>query len=152
MNDIDAINAAKTEFREAYNTGDVDRLLSVLADGFADLSAGVPSFFGDEAQSVLRSRTVSLFQKYRVTLVVTIMSIRVVHNTAYDFGWHTLTLAPHHGGDPITSRRRYFELWRKGNDAKWRIELFIDNLDVPPAMPDDEIDSATGYRPRPAIF
>ena len=73
------------------------------------------------------------------------MSIRVVHNTAYDFGWHTLTLASHHGGDPITSRRRYFELWRKGNDAKWRIELFIDNLDVPPAMPDDETDSPTVY-------
>ena len=58
MNDIYAINAAKTEFRDGYNTADVDRLLSVFADGFADLSAGVPSFFGDEAKSVLRSRTV----------------------------------------------------------------------------------------------
>jgi len=98
MNNIYAINTAKAEFREGYNTGDVDRLLSVFADGFADLSAGVPSFFGEEAKSVLRSRTVNLFQKYRVMLVVTIMSIRVVHNTAYDFGWHTLTLVPHQGG------------------------------------------------------
>jgi RNA polymerase sigma-70 factor (ECF subfamily) len=56
MNDIYAINAAKTEFREAYNTGDVDRLLSVLADGFADLSAGFLSFFGDEAKSVFLKR------------------------------------------------------------------------------------------------
>jgi ketosteroid isomerase-like protein len=127
MNDIYAINAAKTEFRDGYNTADVDRLLSVFADGFAALSAGVPSFFGYEAKSPLRSRAVSLFQKYRVSLVVTIVSIRVVHNTAYDFGWHTLTLAPHHGADSIISRRRYFELWRKGDDAKWRIELFIDN-------------------------
>jgi ketosteroid isomerase-like protein len=145
MNDIYAINAAKAEFREGYNTGDVDRLLSIFADGFTDLSAGVPSFFGDEAKSALRSRTVNLFQKYRVTLVVTIMSIRVVHNTAYDFGWHTLALVPHQGGNPITTRRRYFERWRKGNDAKWRIELFIDNPDVPPAMPDDEIDLPTVY-------
>jgi len=146
MDDIYAINATKAEFREGYNTGDVDRLLSVFADGFADLSAGVPSFFGEEAKSVLRSRTVNLFQKYRVMLVVTIMSIRVAHNTAYDFGWHTLTLVSHRGGDPIISRRRYFDLWRKGNDAKWRIEVFIDNLDVPPAMPDDEIDFPTVYR------
>ena len=145
MNNIYAINTAKAEFREGYNTGDVDRLLSIFADGFTDLSADVPSFFGDEANSAMRSRTVNLFQKYRVMLVVTIMSIRMVHNTAYDFGWHTLTLVPHQGGDPITTRRRYFELWRKGNDAKWRIELFIDNPDVPPAMPDDEIDLPTIY-------
>jgi ketosteroid isomerase-like protein len=136
MNDIDAINTAKTEFREAYNTGDVDRLLSVFADGFADLSAGLPSFFGEEARSVLRSRTVSLFQNYRASLLVTIMSIRVAQTIAYDFGWHTLTLVPRKGGEPITSRRRYFELWHKGTDAKWRIELFIDNADLPPAMPD----------------
>jgi ketosteroid isomerase-like protein len=145
MNDIDAINAAKTEFREAYNTGDIDRLLSVFADGFADLSAGVPSFFGEEAKSVLRSRTAKLFQNYRVTLVVTITSIRVVQTTAYDFGWYTLTLLPRKGGEPITSRRRYFELWHKGTDAKWRIELFIDNPDLPPAMPDSEINLPSVY-------
>ena len=145
MNDIDAINAAKTEFREAYNTGDVDRLLSVFADGFADLSAGVPSFFGEEARSVLRSRTANLFQNYRATLVVTITSIRVVQTTAYDFGSHTLTLVPRKGGEPITSRRRYFELWHKGADAKWTIELFIDNPDLPPAMPDGEINLPSAY-------
>jgi ketosteroid isomerase-like protein len=145
MNDIDAINAAKTEFREAYNTGDVDRLLAVFADGFADLTAGVPTFFGTEAKSVLRSRTAKLFQNYRATLLVTMMSIRVLHTTAYDFGWHTLTLVPRKGGEPITSRRRYFELWHKGTDAKWRIELFIDNPDLPPAMPDCEINLPTVY-------
>ena len=30
MDDIYKINVAKTEFREAYNTGDVDRLLAVF--------------------------------------------------------------------------------------------------------------------------
>ena len=145
MNDIYAINAAKAEFREGYNTGDVDRLLSIFADGFTDLSADVPSFFGDEAKSVLRSRTANLFQNYRATLVVTITSIRVVQTTAYDFGCHTFTLVPRKGGEPITSRRRYFELWHKGADAKWRIELFIDNPDLPPAMPDCEIHLPSVY-------
>ena len=145
MNDIYALNAAKAEFREAYNTGDVNRLLSLFADGFTDLSAGVPTFFGAEAKSVLRSRTVKLFQNYRPTLVVTINSIRVVQTIAYDFGSHTLTLVPHNGGEPITTRHRYFELWRKGADAMWRIELFIDNLDVPPVMPDCEINLPSLY-------
>jgi ketosteroid isomerase-like protein len=145
MNDIYAINAAKSEFREAYNTGDVDRLLSVFADGFTDLSAGIPSFSGEEAKSILRSRTLNLFQNYRANLVITINSIRVVRTTAYDFGSHTLTLVPKKASEPITTRRRYFELWHKGADAKWRIELFMDNLDVPPAMPDFNIDLPSVY-------
>jgi ketosteroid isomerase-like protein len=39
MNRVYDINAAKAEFREAYNAGDIDRLLAVFADEFADMSA-----------------------------------------------------------------------------------------------------------------
>jgi len=46
MDDIYQINVAKTEFREAYNRGDVDQLLSVFEEqGFTDLSEGGPSLF-----------------------------------------------------------------------------------------------------------
>lgn len=31
MDDVHEINVAKTELREAYNTGDVDRLLAIYA-------------------------------------------------------------------------------------------------------------------------
>src|SRR5215469_3327081 len=44
-----AISVAKTEYREAYNSGDVDRLLAVFAAQFTDCSDGEPSFYGNEA-------------------------------------------------------------------------------------------------------
>ena len=138
MDDIYAINLAKTEFREAYNTGDVQRLLSVYADAFTDMSVGVASFFGAEARQVLQSRLAKLFARYHVTLVVSIIDIRVLGTTAYDYGWHETTLTAEGGGEPIKTRQRYFELWKKDTNGRWRIALYIDNMDLPPAMPHEE--------------
>src|SRR6059058_284625 len=50
------ISVAKTEYREGYNTGDVERILSVFADSFTNMSEGEPSFYGDEAKQALRQQ------------------------------------------------------------------------------------------------
>jgi hypothetical protein len=47
------INIAKSNFREAHNAGNVDRLLAVFADELTDMTAGAPSFFGANAKSVV---------------------------------------------------------------------------------------------------
>jgi len=67
MDETYRINLAKTEFREAYNRGDVDQLLSVfMEDGFTDMSEGGPSFYGQEAREGLRLRSNKLFAEYSV--------------------------------------------------------------------------------------
>jgi hypothetical protein len=69
MDDNYQINAAKTEFREAYNRGDLDRLLSVFEnEGFTDMSEGGPSLYGREAREGLRRRSTELFAEYSVGL------------------------------------------------------------------------------------
>src|SRR3974390_733074 len=45
MDDVYAINLAKTILREGYNEGDPERVLSVYDDTFADMSFGMPSFY-----------------------------------------------------------------------------------------------------------
>jgi len=135
MNDVYQINVTKAEFREAYNSGSVDRLLAVFADEFTDMSAGVPSFFGADARSVFRSRLTKLFEQYQATITVTIIAIRVLANTAFDYGWHALTLVPRDGSKPITARQRYFETWQKNSNGEWKIDFYIDNTDVAPMMP-----------------
>src|SRR5215469_18818340 len=65
-----AISLAKTEYREAYNTGDIDRLLAVFACGFTDCSDGEPSFYGEEARRALRLRSQELFRCYKVEIFV----------------------------------------------------------------------------------
>ena len=138
MDDIYAINVAKTEFREAYNGGDVERLLAVYGEGFTDMSVGVPSFYGGESRAVLRSRFARLFSEYWAKLVISIIDIQVLGTTAYDYGWHEITLTPKSGGHPVMTRQRYFELWKKDAQGRWRIAFYIDNMDLPPAMPNRE--------------
>jgi ketosteroid isomerase-like protein len=139
MNTVYEVNVAKAEFREAYNSGSVDRLLAVFADEFMDMSVGVPTFSGADARAALRRRMARLFEQYEVTLIVTIAAIRAFGNTAFDYGWHTLTLTPRDGGKRTTTRHRYFETWQKNSSGRWKIDLYIDNLDVAPKMADAEI-------------
>ena len=150
MDDVYAIRLAKTELREAYNTGDVDRLVSLLSDGFSDMSAGNASFYGAEAKAVLAHRMRRLFVRHHARLAVTIISIRVQGSWAFDWGWHKLTLTPKTGGRPVTTRTRYLEIWTKDDDGTWKIAIFLDNQDVPPQMPPREVLSAM-WRKRPEV-
>ncbi len=135
MDDSYAIRLAKTKFRDAYNEGDVNGVLSVFGDGYSDMSAGLASFYGVEARAVLKHRLKKLFAQYNAKLAVTIISISMQGSLAFDWGWHRLTLTPKKGGKSTTTRTRYLEIWQKGADDGWKIVIFMDNLDVPPQMP-----------------
>ncbi len=139
MNDAYSIRVAKTELREGYNAGNVDRILSVFSDGLGDLSTGCASFWGAEAKAVLRHRLKRMFALDRAKLAVTIISIRIAGDWAFDWGWHSLTLTPRKGGRPKKVRTRYLEIWVKEADGKWRIAIFLDNIDLPPQMPPREV-------------
>jgi len=149
MDDTYAIRLAKTELREAYYKGDVSRALAVFADAYSDMSSGLASFYGTEAKAVLKHRLRKLFAWYRAELAVTIISIRVQGPLAFDWGWHKLALTPKKGGRSVTTRTRYLEIWQKDAGGRWKIAIFLDNVDIPPQMPPKEVLMAMGNR-RPA--
>jgi len=88
------------------------------------MSAGLASFYGTEAQAVLKHRMKKLFARYHAQLAVTIISIQVQGPLAFDWGWHKLTLKPKKGGKAISTRNRYLEIWQKGADGSWKIAIF----------------------------
>jgi ketosteroid isomerase-like protein len=140
MNDIYAINAAKTELREGYNTADVDRILSVFADAFTDMSDTLPSFYrssGPNAKTVLRARLEKLFCEYSVDLTPIVIEIKVGGEMAVEHGWHLMKLIPKLGGEAELRRTRYVEVWSRDPRLGWRIFLFIDNRDQEPALMED---------------
>ena len=139
MDDSYAIRLAKTKLRDAYDKGNVKGVLSVFADRYSDMSAGLASFYGAEARAVLKHRMKRLFARYHAQLAVTIISIRVQGPLAFDWGWHKLTLKPKKGGKSVSTRTRYLEIWQKGADESWKIAIFLDNVDVPPQMPPKEV-------------
>ena len=83
-----AISLAKTEFREAYNTSVVERLLRVFADSFTNMSEGQPSFYGTEGKEALRLQVSKLFARFDVKMEVIIIAITILGDVAYDRGWH----------------------------------------------------------------
>ena len=71
MDDTYRINVAKTEFREGYNCGNVNQLLSTFEEeGFTDMSEDGPSHYGKAARDGLRERSSALFAEYSVKLIV----------------------------------------------------------------------------------
>jgi ketosteroid isomerase-like protein len=125
------INLGKTIYREAYEQGDVEKLLAVFAtDGFTDMAEGLPSKYGQEARTVLRSRAEQLFAFYTVKLNIIIIDVAVHGDAACDYGWHEWILTPKAGGSVVRKRDRYFELWVREQDGSWRISFFLNNADV----------------------
>ena len=142
-----AISVAKTEYREGYNTANVDRLLSVFSDSLTTMPDGEPTFYGAEGRQALRLRAARLFRDYQVKMELTIVAITVLDGTAYDYGWEKMTLTPKAGTGQEIRRYRYSETWKKQKNGEWKIEFFISNKDSEPAMLED--DEKTGSVTRP---
>ncbi len=131
MDDAYAINVAKSNYREGFDTADVERVLSAFAPEFTDMSDARPSRYRADAAAKLRRSLAQLFAEYEAKLNIVIIAITVFGNNAFDYGWHELTLKPRNGGEPVYRRTRYFELWSKQPNGDWRISKFMDNQDVP---------------------
>ena len=137
MDDLYAINAAKTEFREGFNLGDAARILKIMDLDLVSFPNGQPSEFGKSGLEALEIRVKSLFERFTAKLAVIVMEIRIQGDVAYDYGWHDLTLTPKDGSQPIHRRDRYVDIWRKSLDGNWRLWMYMDNQDVEdPFRPD----------------
>lgn len=139
MDDIYAINLAKTILREGFDEGDTERILSVYDDSFADMSFFMPSFYYSDAKDVFRARLTRLFQDYVATMKVLIIDVVLNGDRALDWGWHILDLTSKADGTAMQVRTRYFETWRRDTRRGWVITSFIDNLDQAPRMPEEVI-------------
>ncbi|HMD40112.1 MAG TPA: nuclear transport factor 2 family protein [Candidatus Acidoferrum sp.] len=131
MDDLYAINLAKTEFRDSFNFSDASRLVAVADPDFVNFSDGQPSEFGKSGLDAFKIRLESLFENFTVKLVVIVVEIRLQGDVAYDYGWHELTLTPKNGGRPIFRRDRYVDIWRrKDKEGDWKLWMYMDNQDV----------------------
>src|SRR6266702_1939465 len=140
MDDIYAINLAKTIIREGFNEGGTERVLSIYDYAFADMSFSMPSFYYSDAKDVFRARLNRLFRDFAASMKVIIIDVVVNGDRAFDWGWHVLDLTSRIDGSVSQVRSRYFETWRRDATRGWLITSFIDNLDRPPRMPEEVIE------------
>jgi ketosteroid isomerase-like protein len=137
-----AINAAKSELREGYNRGDVERVLAVFADAFIDMTHNEPGFYGPEAKDSLRMRLKELFARYAVTMVPIVSDIGVFGGFAFDWGWYEMTLKDRTSGEEKKQPGRYCELWAKFPDGKWRVTFYISAAHLPNVMLEERYEEA----------
>jgi ketosteroid isomerase-like protein len=142
MDDLYAINAAKTEFRECFNLGDISKILAIADPDLVSFNDGAPSEFGESGLNVLKIRLANLFERFTVKLVIIVVEIRLQGYIAYDYGWHDFTLTPKHGGEAKHRRDRYVDVWRKNKEGKWKLWMYIDNQDVADTLPESELTRA----------
>lgn len=136
MDDRYAIQRARTEIREGYETGNPARILNVYSDSVSDMSADQPSFSGANAKAVLRARLEQMFSKHRVHCAPACIEVLLFGDKALDYGWQELSLTPLDGSPAVQRRTRYVSLWQKEKDGGWRIALWIDNPDRQPMLAD----------------
>ena len=141
MDDLYAINAAKTEFREGFNLGDSSRVLAIADPDLVSFSDGAPSEFGESGLEVLKTRLANLFELFTAKLLVIVIEIRLQGDVAYDYGWHELTLTPKDGGESIRRRYRYVDIWRRNKKGNWKLWMYMDNQDVADPFRPDQIPS-----------
>ena len=139
MDDVYAINLVRTEMREGYNTGEIERVLAVFANGFTDWSDGMPSYYGNQATDVLRARLERLFREYDVSLELVIVAIWICGDLAIDTGWKNFKLRSKSMRETKEQSRRYLALWQRDSAVGWKIVRYIDNLDVQPRLATDVI-------------
>ena len=139
MDDIYAINVAKTRFREGFNAGDPEEILSLYDDAFADMSFAMPSFYYSDAKDVFRARLQRLFRDYTARMTVIVIDVIVNGDKAFDWGWHNLELTSKLDGRVLRMGTRYFETWKRIPARGWVVTSFIDNPDETPRMPEEVI-------------
>lgn len=140
LDDCYAINAAKTEIREGYNTGNIARILAQLAPDYTDLSDNFPTCAREEAHSVLHARLTVIFAENCVEFIPITANINLLGDFALVYGWHRLTLKPRDGALPVQRRMRFMESWQRLR-GEWKLGSFMDNADPSPALASDTVAS-----------
>src|SRR5258707_11069494 len=141
MDNLFAINAAKTEFREGFNLGDASRVLAIADPDLVSFSDGQPSEFCASGLEELKTRLTNLFERFTAELSVIVIEIRLQGDVAYDYGWHDLTLTPKDGGQSIRRMYRYVVIWRRNKEGSLKLWMYMDNQDVPDPFRPDQISS-----------
>ena len=134
MDDLYAINSAKTEFREAFNTADPERLIALLDPTFVNMADGLSSAIGTGAAGAIRVQFRELTARYNVQLLPIIIEIRIQDSVAWDYGWHTWRKTPRDGGSQVIVKDRYVNVWRKNEGGEWKLWMYMSN-GLPSQMP-----------------
>ena len=123
MSEYKEILVAIQAFVMAYNSGDLNALLSYYDDDLVKLRQGAEP----ESKQATAYRLRELFDHFNTNVEVRNSEVIVSGDMAFTRGTFRVTLTPRIGGEQQQVSRRYLEIWRK-RDGVWRVSRTMGNI------------------------
>jgi uncharacterized protein (TIGR02246 family) len=114
--DVAAIVEIAKDFSQAYEAGDVGRMMEFYSPDVIYMAQGMPNHEGRE---ILKKIYQQLFSNYRGHVDVQIEEVKILGDMAFDRARFTSTLTPKAGGEVVVSKGRLLEVLKKEN-GKWK--------------------------------
>lgn len=115
-NEEDAIRDLVAAWMRASESGDLNQLLSLMADDVVFLTPGNPPMHGRESFAIAFAGAMDLF---RMEGVPEIQEVRVQGDLAYCWNHLTVTMTPRSGGTAMRRRGHALSIFRRGLDGRW---------------------------------
>jgi ketosteroid isomerase-like protein len=116
------IEQAIDQFIHAYNSADLEGVVSYDADDLLKIRLGGPP----ETKSQTASRVKEVFANFNTRVDVENEEIEISGDLAFTRGVFAVTLTPKAGGESKRAERRYLEIWRRENEC-WLVARTMDN-------------------------
>jgi len=129
--------AGTSEWAEAYNAGDVERIVALYADDAVVMPPDAPATRGPAAIRAWLAQDIATSRKAGVKLRIDPGE----GGSSGDLGWHSGTFTVLDGGGKTLVTGKYVETWQRRN-GEWRLLRDIWNNDAPtaPAPPEPPVD------------
>ena len=118
------IRAVHSTWIDAVNTGDLARLLSLIADDVVFLNPGQAPFGRDG----FSSNFMATHQQARICCTSELEEVVVVGEVAYTRSRDTLTVTPRAGGEATQLAGHRMTVYRKQSDGRWLLSRDVHTL------------------------
>jgi uncharacterized protein (TIGR02246 family) len=118
------IRAVHSTWIDAVNAGDLDRLLTMMADDVVFFSPGQAPFGREKFSSTF----VSAHQQMRICCTSELEEVVVVGEVAYTRSRDALSVTPRGGGDAAQLAGYRMTVYRKQRDGRWILSRDVHTL------------------------
>jgi uncharacterized protein (TIGR02246 family) len=124
---VDEVRTTRTAWNDAYNTGDVNRLIALYTEDAVSMAPGIPATVGRPA---IKTDLGMFLADNKVHETAQIQDIMIQGDLAVERANYVAQITPRKG-KPFTERGKHIVAYRRGPDGQWRVKWEIWNSDAP---------------------
>jgi uncharacterized protein (TIGR02246 family) len=124
---VDEVRAARAAWNDAYNAGDINRLIALYTEDAASMAPGMPATVG---RAAIKTDLGMFLADNKVRETSQIQDIMIQGDLAVERANYVAQITPRNG-KAFTERGKHIVAYRRGSDWQWRVKWEIWNSDLP---------------------